>query len=178
MGNLEVLKLLLTRKAAVAAASRFELRRPGSLLVWAITCGHAHIVEHLVLKTRLEADCFDEDGNNSVAIASLVLAASEERRTSDAAQPSVLKKILKLLLRREGIDVNHKNSNGLTAFDVAESERVKQLLATLGGRTARVLDMEKLLRWDRERSREECMYTRDRLRRAIQLRDSGVSSCS
>lgn len=149
--------------------------------MWALTCGHANVVEHLVLKKRLEADCRDEDGNNAVGVAALVLAAQEaqelETQTSDTqVHPSTLKTILKLLLRRDGIEINHKNLCGLTAFDIAESAHVKQLLAHLGGRTARVLDMEKLLRWDRERSRREYTYVRDRVRRAIVRRDADADS--
>ncbi|TYZ67299.1 hypothetical protein PybrP1_012774 [[Pythium] brassicae (nom. inval.)] len=172
VGNLDALKLLL---GPTASAPQFELRRPGSLLAWAITGGHAHIVEHLVLKKRIEADCHDEDGNNAVGIAALALAAHDAQQHEAQASgvgASTLKTILKLLLRREGIEINHKNMYGLTAFDAAESERVKQLLAQLGGRTARVLDMEKLLRWDRERSRREYTYVRDRVRRAIVRRDA------
>lgn len=179
VGNLEILKLLLSPKASLS--SPFQLRRSGSLLVWAITCGHAHIVEHLVLKKRLEADCFDEDGNNAVGIAALVLSGelsnssnnNSKSSTSTASQPPTLKRILKLLLRREGIEINHKNMYGLTPFDIAETEQVKQLLAHLGGKTARVLNMEKLLRWDRERSREEYTYSRDPLRHAIVLKSRG-----
>lgn len=136
-----------------------------------------------MLKKRLEADCFDEDGNNSVGIASLVLDGELSNSFnnnissshSGSSQPSTLKRILKLLLCREGIDVNHNNMYGLTPFDVAESEPVKQLLAHLGGKTARVLNMEKLLRWDRERSRDEYTYSRDPLRRAIVLKDDGAA---
>lgn len=181
-----MLKLLLSREAS--ASSQFELRRPGSLLVWAVTCGHAHIVEYLVLKKRLVADCFDEDGNNAIGIATLVLAADSSSSSSSAsATASVstlvaraaehaplarLKQILKLLLRRDGIDINHKNMYGLTPFDIAESDAVKQLLAHLGGKTAHVLDMAKLLRWDREKTRDECTYSRDRLRHTIVLRQA------
>jgi hypothetical protein len=173
VGNLDVLKLLLSPKAS--ASTPFQLRRAGSLLIWAITCGHPHVVEYLVLKKRIEHDCFDADGNNSIGIASLALGYTSGDKQdaspiSSIASVSPLKQILKILLRREGIDINHKNMYGLTAFDEAESEYVKQLLAQLGGRTARVLNMEKLLRWDREKSREEYTYSRDRMRRAIVLK--------
>lgn len=178
MGNLDILKLLLSPKAS--SSSPFQLRRPGSLLSWTITCSHAHIVEYLVLKKRLEADCFDEDGNNSVGIASLVLAGELSNSSSTshpgASQHSTLKRILKLLLLCEGIEINHKNMYGLTPFDVAESKPVKHLLAHLGGKTARVLNMEKLLRWDRERSREEYTYSRNPLRRAIVLKNTPPAS--
>lgn len=129
-------------------------------------------MEYLLLKQRIEEDCFDEDGNNSIGIASLVLASttdSSNSKTTSIASP--LKQILKLLLRREGIDINHKNMYGLTPFDIAETEHAKQLLAQFGGKTARELNMEKLLRWDREKSREEFTYCRDRARRAIVLKE-------
>ncbi|KAF1782313.1 Ankyrin repeat-containing domain [Phytophthora cactorum] len=131
--------------------------RPGSLLLWAITSAQPEVVEFLVLQSRLEADCFDEDGNNSVAIAALVLATPETPE-----RLATLKTILKLLLRREpedgGADVNHKNMYGLTAVDVAETPASKKILAQLGATTARVVPVERVLRWDRDRFRDEIEY--------------------
>ncbi|KAF4319508.1 hypothetical protein BBO99_00000775 [Phytophthora kernoviae] len=128
------------------------------------------VVEFLVLQSRLEPDCFDEDGNNSVAIAALALATPESPK-----RLATLKSILQLLLRREpedgGVDVNHKNMYGLTAFDVAETPASKQLLAKLGAKTARVVPMEKVLHWDREQYRDEIEYMPPLGRRRIFLRD-------
>lgn len=161
VGNLELLKLLL---AAFIRRNKcvFKIERAGSLLVFAITGGHPEIVEFLLLKKRLEHDCFDEDGNNSVAIAALALGRPEKS--------SQLKEILHILARCDHVDFNHKNLYGLTAYDTAEESHVKEMIHRLGGRTARITDMEKLLRWNRERSRVEYTYCHDRPRR-IQLRD-------
>ncbi|KAG6974382.1 hypothetical protein JG688_00003107 [Phytophthora aleatoria] len=128
------------------------------------------VVEFLVLQSRLEADCFDEDGNNSVAIAALVLATPETPE-----RLATLKTILKLLLRREpedgGADVNHKNMYGLTAVDVAETPASKKILAQLGATTARVVPVERVLRWDRDRFRDEIEYLPPPGHRRVILRE-------
>ncbi|KAE9024894.1 hypothetical protein PF010_g3553 [Phytophthora fragariae] len=163
VGHLDILKLLLNY------ASSMKRWRPGSLLLWAITSAQPRVVELLVLQRRLEADCFDEDGNNSVAIAALVLATPETPE-----RLAILKTILQLLLRRDledgGADVNHKNMHGLTAFDVAETPAAKQVLAQLGARTARVVPVERVLRWDRDRFRDEIEYLPPPGRRRVVLR--------
>lgn len=167
VGDLDMLKLLLAAHHQYTQSPPFEIRRPGSLLVWSITAGHPAIVEYLLLKKKLEADCFDEDGNNSFAIAALALG--------EPLHAATLKQVFKMLARCDGIDINHKNMNGLTAFDTAEEPHVKQLVQQFGGRSARVLDMKKLLRWNQEQSREEIEYRRDRLG-AIRLRPSACTT--
>ncbi|KAG7392625.1 Protein transport protein Sec61 subunit gamma [Phytophthora pseudosyringae] len=164
-GHLEILKLLLSA-VSNDAPKRW---RPGSLLLWAITSAQPSVVEFLVLHSRLEADCFDEDGNNSVAIAALVLATPETPE-----RLATLKTMLQLLLRRDpengGADVNHKNMYGLTAFDVAETPASKQVLAQRGAMTARVVPVERVLRWDRDRFRDEIEYLPPLGRRRVILR--------
>ncbi|KAI9995175.1 hypothetical protein PInf_012222 [Phytophthora infestans] len=117
-----------------------------------------------------KADCFDEDGNNSVAIAALVLGTPETPE-----RLATLKTILKLLLRREpedgGADVNHKNMYGLTALDVAETAASKLILTQLGASTARIVPVERVLRWDRNRFRDEIEYLPPPGRRRVMLRD-------
>lgn len=170
-GNLDILKLLL------AAAAPGASRRFGSLLVWAITCAQALVVEFLLFKKRLEQDCFDEEGNNAIGIAALVLAveSDDSRHNDPSAEPTTLKRMLRVLVRCEHIDVNHKNMHGLTAYDVAETENVKQLIARYGGKTAHGIELDRLLRWDREKSREEFTYCAEiRRRRAIRLRESSA----
>lgn len=151
-GHLDTLKLLLSCASPLNDVPKRW--RPGSLLLWAITSAQPQVVEFLVLQSRLEADCFDEDGNNSVAITALVLATPETPE-----RLATLKRILQLLLRRDledgGADVNHKNMYGLTAFDVAETPAAKQILAQLGAMTARIVPVERVLRWDRDRYRDE-----------------------
>ncbi|TMW68556.1 hypothetical protein Poli38472_006024 [Pythium oligandrum] len=120
VGNLDILKLLLAASKRFKHTEPFVIRRPGSLLVWAITAGRPAIVEFL-LRKDLEQRCFDEDGNNAFGIASLVLG---EPNASD-----ILKQILKLLIQNDNFDINHKNMHGLTAYDVAEELHVKELLA-------------------------------------------------
>ncbi|GLE04544.1 hypothetical protein PINS_up013499 [Pythium insidiosum] len=161
VGNLDILKLLLGSSTRYKRTEPFVVRRPGSLLVWAITGGHPHIVEYLLLKKRIEEDCFDEDGNNSIGIAALCLGARSRQ--------DKLQQILRLLVRSDGIDINHKNMYGLTPYDTAEEDHVKELIHRLGGRTARIVDIDKLLRWDREQYRKEVTYSRRRPR-SIQLR--------
>ncbi|GMF37429.1 unnamed protein product [Phytophthora lilii] len=167
-GHLDILKLLLSCASPLDDIPRRW--RPGSLLLWAITSAQPSVVKFLVLQSRLEADCFDEDGNNSVAIAALVLAAPE---TSDRLE--TLKTILQLLLRRDpedgGADVNHKNMYGLTAYDVAETPASKEILAQLGAMTARIVPVERVLCWDRDRYREEIEYLPPPGRRRIVLRE-------
>ncbi|KAL3666727.1 hypothetical protein V7S43_008350 [Phytophthora oleae] len=168
-GHTDILKLLLS---VISPLNDISKRwRPGSLLLWAITSAKPNVVEFLALHSRLEADCFDEDGNNSVGIAALVLATPEtpERLVT-------LKTILQLLLRRDpedgGADVNHKNMYGLTAFDVAETPASKQLLAQLGAMTARIVPVERVLRWDRDRFRDEIEYLPPPGRRRVVLREN------
>jgi ankyrin repeat protein len=167
-GHLDILKLLLSVASPLNDVPKRW--RPGSLLLWAITSAQPGVVEFLVLQSRLETDCFDEDGNNSVAIAALALASPEtsERRAT-------LKSILQLLLRRDledgGADVNHKNMYGLTAFDVAETPASKQVLAHLGAMTARIVPVEKVLRWDRDRFRDEIEYLPPPGRRRVVRRE-------
>jgi hypothetical protein len=163
VGNVEVLKLLLAASSRFNSSPPFVVKRPGSLLIWAITAGHPAVVEYLLLKKLLEEDCFDEDGNNSFGVSAHALGHPDHAL--------VLKEILKLLVRCDSIEINHKNMNGLTALDAAEEPHVKDMLKQFGGRSARVLDMEKLLRWDREMSRHEYTYRRERLG-AIKLRSS------
>ncbi|KAG3030416.1 hypothetical protein JG687_00008344 [Phytophthora cactorum] len=167
-GHVDILKLLLS--AASPLNDVPKRWRPGSLLLWAITSAQPEVVEFLVLQSRLEADCFDEDGNNSVAIAALVLATPETPE-----RLATLKTILKLLLRREpedgGADVNHKNMYGLTSVDVAETPASKQILAQLGATTARVVPVERVLRWDRDRFRDEIEYLPPPGRRRVILRE-------
>ncbi|ETI38332.1 hypothetical protein F441_15766 [Phytophthora nicotianae CJ01A1] len=166
--HVDILKLLLS---VISPLDDIPKRwRPGSLLLWAITSAQPAVVEFLVLQSRLEADCFDEDGNNSVAIAAFVLATPETSK-----RLATLKTILKLLLRREledgGADVNHKNMYGLTAFDVAETPASKQILAQLGATTARIVPMERVLHWDRDRYRDEIEYLPPPGRRRVILRE-------
>lgn len=168
-GNLDMLKLLL------AKGGDHSSRRSGSLLIWAITCAQVLVVEFLLFKKRLNQDCFDEEGNNAIGIAALVLATEiDDRRHNDPmAEPTILKRMLRVLARCEHIDINHKNMHGLTAYDVAETESVKQLIARYGGKTAHGIELERLLRWDRERSRDEFTYCAEmNRRRAIRLRKS------
>ncbi|KAG6618874.1 Type II (General) Secretory Pathway (IISP) Family [Phytophthora cinnamomi] len=171
-GHLDILKLLL---ASAAPLNDVPKRwRPGSLLLWAITSAQPGVVEFLALQSRLEADCFDEDGNNSVAIAALVLATPETPE-----RLAILKTILQLLLRRDledgGADVNHKNMYGLTAFDVAETSAAKQILAQLGAMTARIVPVERVLRWDRDRYRDEIEYLPPPGRRRVVLREEACN---
>lgn len=167
-GNLEILKLLLS--SASSLSDTRKRWRPGSLLLWAITSAQPNVVEFLVLHSGLEADCFDEDGNNSVAIAALVLATPETPE-----RLATLKTILQFLVRREpedgGADVNHKNMYGLTAFDVAETPASKHVLAQLGAMTARIVPVERVLRWDRDRFRDEIEYLPPPGRRRVILRE-------
>uniref|UniRef100_H3HDP0 Protein transport protein Sec61 subunit gamma n=1 Tax=Phytophthora ramorum TaxID=164328 RepID=H3HDP0_PHYRM len=171
-GQLEILKLLLSCASTLNDIPKRW--RPGSLLLWAITSAQPRVVEFLVLQSRLEADCFDEDGNNSVAIAALVLATPETPERF-----ATLKTILQLLLRRDpedgGVDVNHKNMHGLTAFDVAETPASKQLLGQLGVMTARIVPVERVLQWDRDRFRDEIEYLPLPGRRRVILRDQSSS---
>ncbi|KAL4095454.1 hypothetical protein PRIC1_008828 [Phytophthora ramorum] len=171
-GQLEILKLLLPCASPLNDIPKRW--RPGSLLLWAITSAQPRVVEFLVLQSRLEADCFDEDGNNSVAIAALVLATPETPERF-----ATLKTILQLLLRRDpedgGVDVNHKNMHGLTAFDVAETPASKQLLGQLGVMTARIVPVERVLQWDRDRFRDEIEYLPLPGRRRVILRDQSSS---
>lgn len=168
-GNLDILKLLLAAEVAGGASRRY-----GSLLVWAITCAQVLVVEFLLFKKQLEQDCFDEEGNNAIGIAALVLASESDdcRHNDPSAEPTTLKRMLRVLVRCEHIDINHKNMHGLTAFDVAETENVKQLVARYGGKTAHGIELDRLLRWDREKSREEFTYNAEiHRRRAIRLRE-------
>lgn len=168
-GHLDTLKLLLSCASPLNDVPKRW--RPGSLLLWAITSAQPQVVEFLVLQSRLEADCFDEDGNNSVAITALVLATPETPE-----RLATLKRILQLLLRRDledgGADVNHKNMYGLTAFDVAETPAAKQILAQLGAMTARIVPVERVLRWDRDRYRDEIEYLPPPGRRRVVLRSN------
>jgi hypothetical protein len=157
---MDILKLLLYRDKQSHASTRstcawslFEDYRSGSLLLWAIASGHAHIVEFL-LRTSIESDCSDEDGNNAFGIAALLLGHDM----------STLRVVLRVLATHSsdseddddaGIDINHRNALGLTAFDVAESTEVREALARFGARTARVVPVERVLRWDREAYRRD-----------------------
>ncbi|KAF4030679.1 Ankyrin repeats (many copies) [Phytophthora infestans] len=167
-GHVDILKLLLSVASPLDDVPKRW--RPGSLLLWAITSAQSDIVKFLGLQSRLEADCFDEDGNNSVAIAALVLGTPETPE-----RLATLKTILKLLLRREpedgGADVNHKNMYGLTALDVAETAASKLILTQLGASTARIVPVERVLRWDRNRFRDEIEYLPPPGRRRVMLRD-------
>jgi hypothetical protein len=143
---MEILKLLMAAATRFKASPTFQQRRTGSLLIWAITAGHAHVIEYVVLRKKIDHDCFDEDGNNAFGVAALALG--------NADHAPALRLVLKMLVRCDQIDINHKNMNGLTAFDAAEEPHAKALIHQYGGRTARVPDMEKLLRWNRDRSRD------------------------
>lgn len=184
VGDLDILKLLLHRDKQSQAASTHSTRcwpllegyRTGSLLLWAIASGHAHVVEFL-LRMSIESDCSDEDGNNAFGIAALLLGHDL----------STLRAVLRALAAHssdpeddndEGIDINHRNALGLTAFDVAESPPIREALARFGARTARVVPVERVLRWDREAYRRDVrLSTQDPSRpRAAFLRPTGDSS--
>lgn len=138
VGQLDMLELLLSYTSSLKDMPKRW--RPGSLLLWAIASGQSNVVEFLVLQSHLEADCFDEDGNNSMAIAVLVLATPET-----PARLATLETILQSLLQRDvidgGADINHKNMHGFAAFDVAESPASKHILAQFGARTARIVSL-------------------------------------
>lgn len=190
VGNLDILKLLLSRdkhsrannnnNSAVNGSSRawspLEGYRMGSLLLWAVASGHAHVAEFL-LHASLESDCSDEDGNNAFGIAALLLGHDL----------STLRAVLRVLAVHSkdlddesdaGIDINHRNALGLTAFDVAESPEVREALVRFGARTARVVPVVRVLRWDREAFRRDVrLSSQDPSRpRAAFLRQSGDKS--
>lgn len=168
VGNLDILKLLVRFERNDRTCSRPKRQgsgsaqvlpadyREGSLLLWAIACGHAHIVSFL-LRSLIDFDCSDEDGNNAFGIAALLLGYDLE----------ILRQVLRVLAAHTSddgdvapaghpaLEINHKNALGLTAYDVAESDEVREALARFGARTARVVSVERVLRWDREAFRRD-----------------------
>ncbi|KAJ8571922.1 hypothetical protein ON010_g4911 [Phytophthora cinnamomi] len=64
---------------------------------------------------------------------------------------------------------------GLTAFDVAETSAAKQILAQLGAMTARIVPVERVLRWDRDRYRDEIEYLPPPGRRRVVLREEACN---
>lgn len=139
VGDLELLELLL----ANAGDHHNNSVRPGSLLLWAIAGGHAHMVAFLPTGAPpplSETDCDDEDGNSAFAIAALLLARDLPR----------LQAVLRALAGTSDADINHRNARGLSALDVAPTPAAREALSRLGARSARGVPVSRALAFDRD----------------------------
>ena len=82
-------------------------------------------------------------------IAVLSLKCPDQR----AALESILSRFIDA-----GIDINARNAAGLTVYDLAESESLRQTIQNYNGKTAKPEDIDHLFSWDIEASRREWPY--------------------
>lgn len=148
-GNLEIVKLLVENKEKETGALEIGTDEScGTPLVWAIACGSIPVVNYLI-DNGVNVHCRDSEQNTTAMIALLSLKEREQR--------SQLHEILETLFRA-GVDINARNAAGLSLYDLAQDDELRDRILQDKGKSAKPESIDHLFSWNLEASRREWPY--------------------
>jgi hypothetical protein len=101
----------------------------------------------LLLAHGASPNCRDIEDNSVIAMAVLHWTQVEHKR--------VLFDLIDVFVHEGGVDINHKNKCGWTAYDVAASAETKDILTRFGATSGRMIDSSSLFVGNIEQQRSE-----------------------
>ncbi|OQS06497.1 hypothetical protein THRCLA_01463 [Thraustotheca clavata] len=119
ISNAKLVKMLLNAGAttSINVGNNEMCQTP---LVWAISIeNQLELIELLLMRGASAIDCRDVEDNNSIAMAVM--------HYSEPNESGILYKLLKLFVE-EGVEINHKNFTGWTAYDIASTKAIQRML--------------------------------------------------
>ena len=112
-GDLEIVKFLVESGADVNAKDK----EGWSVLMEASYEGHLKVIKYLIENGKVNVNAKDDDGWTALM------------RASWRGYFEIVKYLVE-----KGADINIKNNNGKTALDLADSEKIKEILRKTGAK--------------------------------------------